>query len=179
MWGMMAAADVLEILDLLGKVGVRVWLDGGWGVDALVGEQTRPHDDLDVVIALADASAAIAALAESGFAISEDERPTRFVARDTRDRRVDFHTVVFDEEGGGTQYLQDGSPWRFPPEGFAGRWLVDGLPVACISPEVQVLCHVGYEPDDTDRHDMRLLGDRFCLILPSPYGDTKAPGHSW
>lgn len=166
---MMAAADVLDVLERLREAGVRVWLDGGWGVDALVQEQTRPHDDLDVVIALSDAAAAIGALVDSGYAISEEERPTRFVVRDSHDRRVDFHTVVFDEEGGGTQYLQDGSAWRYPPEGFAGRGSVGGQPVACISPAVQVLCHLGYEPDDTDRHDLQLLADRFGLRLPSPY----------
>src|SRR5919201_6639891 len=28
----------------------KVWLDRGWGLDALLGEQTRPHDDLDLAI---------------------------------------------------------------------------------------------------------------------------------
>jgi lincosamide nucleotidyltransferase A/C/D/E len=38
----MTAADVVEILGWLGAASVDVWLlDGGWGVDALVGEQTR------------------------------------------------------------------------------------------------------------------------------------------
>src|SRR5258708_7387144 len=27
-----------------------VWIDGGWGVDALLGHQTRKHDDLDVAV---------------------------------------------------------------------------------------------------------------------------------
>ena len=111
--------------------------------------------------------------------VTEDERPTRFVVRDARDRRVDFHTVVFDEEGGGTQYLQDGTPWRYPPEGFAGLGQIEGQPVTCISAAVQVLCHDGYEPDDTDRHDMQLLADRFGVILPGPYRETKAPGDAW
>ena len=34
----MTAADVLEIVDLLEGVGVESWVDGGWGVDALLGE---------------------------------------------------------------------------------------------------------------------------------------------
>ena len=171
---MMTAVDVLQILERLREAGIGVWLDGGWGVDALVGEQTRPHDDLDVVISLGDAPAAIAALAALGFAIADDERPTRFVARDSRDRRVDFHTVVFDEEGGGTQQLQDGSSWRYPPEGFAGLGRIEGRPVACLTAAVQVLCHIGYDPDDTDRHDMQLLADRFGLTLPSPYAGAPA-----
>ena len=44
----MTAADALEIVDLLERVGVEPWVDSGWGVDALLGEQTRPHEDLDL-----------------------------------------------------------------------------------------------------------------------------------
>src|SRR6266700_6998743 len=44
----MTAADVLEIVDLLERVGVEPWVNSGWGVDALLGEQTRPHEDLDL-----------------------------------------------------------------------------------------------------------------------------------
>jgi lincosamide nucleotidyltransferase A/C/D/E len=55
---MMTADDVLEVIDALEGAGVSVWIDGGWGIDALVGEQTRPHDDLDVVIRIEDAVAA-------------------------------------------------------------------------------------------------------------------------
>ncbi len=48
----MQSTDVLQIITWLETAGIPIWLDGGWGVDALVGRQTRPHDDLDVVIAL-------------------------------------------------------------------------------------------------------------------------------
>ena len=37
---MMDAQSVLSVVATLERVGVDVWLDGGWGVDALVGEQT-------------------------------------------------------------------------------------------------------------------------------------------
>jgi lincosamide nucleotidyltransferase A/C/D/E len=93
---MMDARGVLSVIATLEQAGVRVWLDGGWGVDALVGEQTRDHDDLDCVIALCDAPIARDTLAVCGFAVAIDEVPTRFVVRDPTDRRVDFHTVTFD-----------------------------------------------------------------------------------
>ena len=35
---MMSAQDVLQVVSALGGADVGVWLDGGWGVDALVGE---------------------------------------------------------------------------------------------------------------------------------------------
>lgn len=167
---MMDSQAVLEVVGALERAGVRVWLDGGWGVDALLGEQTRPHDDLDVVIALDDAPATQAALAGRGFGVSEEELPTRFVLRDRHDRRIDFHTVAFDAEGGGVQRLQDGSPWHYPPESFFGEGRVAGVAVPCLTAEVQVLAHLGYEPDATDRHDMRLLVERFGLKLPERYG---------
>jgi hypothetical protein len=46
----MTAADVVEILGWLRAASAEVWLDGGWGVDALVGEQTREHKDLDLIV---------------------------------------------------------------------------------------------------------------------------------
>ena len=42
---MMNADAVVEVLAALENASVQVWLDGGWGVDALLGEQTRGHTD--------------------------------------------------------------------------------------------------------------------------------------
>jgi hypothetical protein len=46
----MQVSDVLEVVYLLEASGIEVWLDGGWGVDALLGSETRPHVDLDIAI---------------------------------------------------------------------------------------------------------------------------------
>jgi lincosamide nucleotidyltransferase A/C/D/E len=166
---MMDARGVLSIVAALEQAGVRVWLDGGWGVDALVGEQTRDHDDLDCVIALADAPLARETLALLGFSVALDELPTRFVMRDRSDRRVDFHTVTFDAAGGATQQLQDGRLAPYPSQGFAGSGHVAGVHVACLTATVQSLHHLGYDPDEKDHHDMWLLADRFDIDLPAPY----------
>ena len=32
--------DLLKVLDLMEASGIQYWLDGGWGVDVLVGKQT-------------------------------------------------------------------------------------------------------------------------------------------
>src|SRR5207249_348914 len=39
----MSAADAFGLYELFEDNGIKVWLDGGWGVDALLGEQTREH----------------------------------------------------------------------------------------------------------------------------------------
>src|SRR5215212_8874194 len=96
-------------------------LVGRWvGIDALVGEQTREHDDLDCVIALCDAPIPRDALAALGFIVSLDELPTHFVVRDRCDRRIDFHTVTFDAIGAATQRLQNGTVAPYRAHGFTG-----------------------------------------------------------
>jgi len=46
----MRSAAVVAFCRGLRALGIEIWLDGGWGVDALLGEQTRPHKDLDIVV---------------------------------------------------------------------------------------------------------------------------------
>jgi lincosamide nucleotidyltransferase A/C/D/E len=166
---MMPAPGVHVILAAPREAAIPAWVDGGWGVDALLGEQTRAHTDLDLVIALEHAPAAMEALALSGFYLAEDELPTRFVLATSTDRHVDFHAVAFDTEGAGWQQLQDGRRFRYPPEGFQSVGLIGGEPVPCLSPAVQLSCHLGYEPDETDRADVGALAARFGLELPRPY----------
>ena len=72
-----------------------VWVHGGWGIDALLGEQTRAHDDLDVIIREDDVKALIRVTRELGFAMMTDELPQVFVVSDAGDRRIDFHPVRF------------------------------------------------------------------------------------
>ena len=163
---MMSAADVIEVVDTLEAAGVAVWVNGGWGIDALLCEQTRPHDDLDVVIRVADIEATLQALGELGFSMMTDERPQGFVVRDDADRRVDFHPVRFRSDGSEAQPMSDGPEWIYPAQGFSGSGSIGGRTVRCLSAEVQVLAHVDYEPDETDRRDMRLLRDRFGVVLP-------------
>jgi predicted N-acetyltransferase YhbS len=159
---------VLEILDLLEGSGVEVWVDGGWGVDALLGYESRAHDDLDVVVALERVGRIRAALGARGFVLVEEHLPVRFVLGHPRLGRVDFHTVSFDEAGGGVQPQPYGGTFRYPPEGFTFGRILDRR-VRCVSAEVQVLCHMGYEPGPKDAHDVLRLHRRFAVPLPPAY----------
>ncbi|HET9017595.1 MAG TPA: hypothetical protein VFN57_18485 [Thermomicrobiaceae bacterium] len=162
-----------EVLDRLERAGIRCWLDGGWGVDALVARQTRPHVDLDLVLAADDIDPAVAALADLDLAVAESDLPTRLVLAGDRGRAVDIHPVRFTAEGDGLQTLQDGRVFAYPVAGFQAVGYVDGRPSRCLSVDVQVLCHLGYPPDDTDRHDMHLLREAFGVDLPAPYADDS------
>ena len=71
----MRSVDVLEIVGRLENDGIRYWIDGGWGVDALLEEETRSHDDLDLVITRVQSGQAQAALSKLGCAHAREIVP--------------------------------------------------------------------------------------------------------
>ena len=152
---------------------MRGWVDGGWGVDALVGEATRSHADLDLVVVRDDRAAAEEALASVGYAVVADEAPARVVLERPGGGTVDVHLVEPDGGGGVRQALLDGSTFRYPPEALAGTGAIGGLAVRCLSAEGQLLTHAGYEPDEGDRSDIGLLRDRLGLAVPPPFGGAR------
>jgi lincosamide nucleotidyltransferase A/C/D/E len=163
----MRAADVIEVVGALEGSSVEVWVDGGWGVDALLEEQTREHDDLDVVVGVDHLPRLIVVLANLGYTEIRTwpDSPEVIVLRDADDRRVDVHPVRFDTDGNGVQKIEGGKEWTFPSAGFAGAGTVGGRSVRCLTPEVQILCHAGYELDADDIRDVKALQTRFGVEL--------------
>ena len=162
----MDSQSLLAVIDLLETDGIEVWLDGGWGVDALLGHQTRDHDDLDLVVERDYATRIIELLGGFGYSLVAGGPPKSFVMVDTLGRQVDVHPVAFNAEGGGVYELDDGTEWVYPPQGFAGRGSVNETPVRCLSPEVQVLVHAGYELTEKDYRELYLLRERFGVEPP-------------
>lgn len=159
----MTADDVLSVLTLLRRAGADVWIGGGWGIDALVGRQTRDHRDLDLMHRLDQEAEALSALAAAGFAETLDQRPVRFVVTDAAGREIDLHPLVFAADGSAAQASFDpGRPFRYPPSCF-GTGTIATHPVPCLSAEQQVHFHQGYEPAGRDLHDMALLREAFGI----------------
>ncbi len=46
--------DVISTYQGLSANDIQIWLTGGWGIDALLREQTRPHKDLDLIMLVDD-----------------------------------------------------------------------------------------------------------------------------
>jgi lincosamide nucleotidyltransferase A/C/D/E len=166
------ADDVLEVLERLDVAGVDWWIDGGWGVDALLGEETRPHDDLDLVVRREDLDRLIALLPEFRRA-ADDWWPARLVLRDPSGRQVDLHPLTFDARGDGWQELPDGRRDRYAAAGLQGRGRVGTRRVRCITPDLQLRHHEysSGSPDDVDWDDVRVLCERFGLAVPEAYRD--------
>ncbi|MEU6167211.1 nucleotidyltransferase domain-containing protein [Streptomyces tanashiensis] len=159
----MTAEDVLSVLALLQRVEADVWIGGGWGIDALIGEQSRHHRDLDLMYRHGQEAAAAAALSEAGFEESLSWRPIRFVVTAPGDREIDLHPLVFAEDGSAVQASPEPEhPFIYPSSCFV-TGTIGGETVPCLSAEQQVFFHQGYEPRDRDRHDMAQLRRAFGI----------------
>jgi lincosamide nucleotidyltransferase A/C/D/E len=160
--------DVRAVMAVLARAGIDAWVAGGWAVDAVLGEATRSHRDLDLAVRSVHLDAAIAVLTRMGYAPSLDLRPVRLVMEAAGGRSVDLHPVGFDQAGFGRQRGSSGRVYDYPPDGFAFG-TIGGDRVPCLSAELLVQFHLGYEPQDHDRHDMALLRDRLGVTVPDPY----------
>src|SRR5258708_15269652 len=92
---MFSADFVLDVLDCVPDAIV----DGGWGIDGLIGRIIGEHDALDLVILRARADAVEEALRPLGFTDRLDEPPARIVLSTPYDQRVDLHVVTPTERG--------------------------------------------------------------------------------
>jgi lincosamide nucleotidyltransferase A/C/D/E len=161
------AQDVIDVLAVLDDGGIRSTVEGGWGVDALLGEQHRDHSDLDLVIEDPQLAEAVAALALVGFVVIGDERPRRLRLADPHGRAIDLAPVVVDDDGQAWRSgrrVGEGEP-DYPADGFTYGW-IGGQKVSCVAPELQVARHQGYPLTDLDVADLVRLRDRFGVVLP-------------
>jgi lincosamide nucleotidyltransferase A/C/D/E len=152
----MPLEQMLAVLDAVRSVGCRFWLEGGWGVDALAGHQTRPHRDVDIDIDAVFEDAVLTALRELGYGIETDWRPNRVELGAPGRGWVDVHPLVIDDEGNGRQAALNGGWHEFPRSFFTVGRLGD-ISVPCVSVEAQRLFHSGYELREADLHDLAVL----------------------
>ncbi len=160
---MVRESDAVEIILLFRSKGIQIYLDGGWGVDALVGFESRCHNDIDIFIEKQDKECSIKLLKDTGYSetVMEYTTPEHTVWRDENARIIDFHIFSRNSEG---DFVFESE--TFPKEVFTGIGRIGHLEVDCITPEWQVRFHSGYKLDDNDIKDVLLLCDKFNLALP-------------
>jgi lincosamide nucleotidyltransferase A/C/D/E len=171
---MMMASDVLDFYIELERLGVTVWVDGGWGVDALIGMQTRSHQDLDVAIEQRNVAALLRLLETRGYREIklQQARPWNFVFGDEGGREIDIHVIVINDRGDGIYGPADNGE-IYPAASLTGMGSILGQSVKCISAEWSIKFHSGYELKEKDFRDVSALCDKFRIPLPEVFGKFK------
>ncbi len=166
----MTATDVIKFYTDLGKSGMGIWIDGGWGVDALLGKQTRLHADLDIVIEQKDLRKAVEMLEKQGYqnVPRDDTRPWNFVLGDKKGHEIDFHVIVIDNAGNGI-YGPPEKGEMYPAGALVGLGRIKKHPVKCIAPEYMVKFHTGYKPRESDYQGIDALCKKYGIALPEEY----------
>jgi lincosamide nucleotidyltransferase A/C/D/E len=170
---MIKAEEVVLICQLLETAGIPVWLTGGWGIDALLGEQTRPHKDLDVIMLVDDVVRTRELLGRQGYVLKElwcenrwaldadgVETATALVLRDPSGRELDAHAMRLDSQGNGIP-AWDAEGLAFCERDLAGEGMIAGFPVHCLAPATQMRLHTGYRLPDEQVRDVHRLRERF------------------
>ena len=162
----MTAEQALTVYELLDAPGVRCWVMGGWGVDALLGRVTRVHKDLDLLVHRADLARYADITRSGGFdrklQWSENRRlevngvtyDSAFVDAHPDGREIDVHVV--DVHHGEVVQFHDG-PWPLPSDALSGRGTLAGRHVRCASLAAQLAMHSCYDLPEKHREDVELL----------------------
>jgi lincosamide nucleotidyltransferase A/C/D/E len=149
-------------------IGIDVWIDGGWAVDALLGEETRPHKDIDIVIQKKDVLRLCRLLKVKGYKEikRDDSSEWNFVLGDDEGRLVDVHVIVFDDKKDGI-YGPKKRGEMYTAASLRGKGVINGVEVRCISAEYLVKFHTGYELKEKDYRDVLALCEKFGIDCPS------------
>ena len=169
---------MVELYEFFRSRGLDVVIDGGWGVDALLGYQSRPHSDLDIAIQHEQVPLLRELLA--GLAFVPVDRPDatewNFVLGDAAGRQIDVHSFTFEPPLDLTEVDPSSVPDDKPVSGvdylrrsLYGSGMIAGTVVRCVSPEYMVLFHTGYPVDEDDFRDTSALCAKFGIALPVEY----------
>ena len=162
----MTAEMVHWFLDLFDELGITVWIDGGWGVDALLGKCTREHQDLDIMISWEDSAILTETLFKRGFVDihTDDHKDRNFVMGHRSHGMIDFHVIDRTEDGGAV-YGPGDIDWVITESELNAVGFIGGREVRCLSVDYQVRSHFGYTLQDTDFADMRALREKYGVVL--------------
>ncbi len=160
---MVEECNAVKIISLFRSKGIQIYLDGGWGVDALVGFESRVHNDIDIFIEQRNKERAIKLLKNNGYTETVMEYTTldHTVWQDDKEKIIDLH--IFSRNNNGDLVFEGDT---FPKEAFSGKGRIGNLEVDCITPEWQVRFHSGYQLDDNDLKDILMLCNKFDLAVP-------------
>lgn len=172
----MTKEEAIYLYQLLHANMIPTWIIGGWGIDGLLGEQTRMHKDLDILVLVDDVVRLLTLLEREGYRFAylwEENRfvqnrqgittATAFVWRDDAEREIDAHVMWMDDQGNGIPAWIVEEGFQFQHKDLAAQGVIAGVEVQCISPHMQLICHTGYELPEAQQKDIERIHAKFGI----------------
>lgn len=153
-------SSFLMIVDMLTELDIRYWIEGGWGIDVLLGKQTREHRDIDIDFDADFESLLINRLESLGYQITLDLRPVRAELYHPEHGHIDIHPFIISLSGDMRQANPDGG-WFDLEANWFSESVFEGRVIPCVSVEGQRLFHSGYTLREIDQSDLKRLNDAF------------------
>jgi hypothetical protein len=116
---------IRELVELLAAESIPVWLRGGWAIDFLLGEITRPHEDIDLFAWVSRGDDLAACLVRAEF--QETHGPPPNTQRNFRKDGETFHIVLLGRTSEGKLVTPGG---RWAPANSQEEWPDDMLDAA-------------------------------------------------
>ena len=163
---MVSITDAKQIIRLATDAIIQVFHDCRWLVPALIlYERTRLHV-IEFLLEKKYYHKFIQIIKNNGFYEIKMEYTTtnHTVWEDLKKRIIDLHCFEYTKNG---EILYEGD--CFPSEIFSGIGKIEEIEVSCIEPYSQLLFHLGYDYDENDMHDVKLLCEVFHMELPEEY----------
>lgn len=166
----MTSDKVLDLYEWFQSNDITVWIDGGWCVDALLGVQTRKHDDLDIAVSRANNQKLRELLENNGYKEEkrDDSCEYNYVMKNEHGQLIDIHVFEYNGRGENTY----GVPYPFGS--LTGEGKIENQSVNCVSPKWMFKFKLwandtSYEIREKDVIDAQALSERFGYKLPEKY----------
>jgi len=179
----MTARNLLKIRSELNELGIDIWIDGGWGIDALLGKETRNHKDIDFIADKKFYKQIREYFTKKGYVVSTEEPDERWhFIMDGPEGELDVMLVGFLEEGGATYEPVGVDVEAFPAFAFEGRGSIKGVDVRCVSAKYRMLCltkafgvveRTGYVFSEKDYNDLKAISEKFSIPMPEEFEKAK------
>ncbi len=156
--------EVIDLYTELEAAELPIWIDGGWAIDALLGEQTRPHEDLDIAIEKTHLNNIKDYLESRGYKEVKSDYKNKWdlVLADHANREIEIHSFTKDENG----VVIDQPYWDgYSHNSLTGTGTIEGYTVRCVSLEQLIKTHnpLKRAMKETDYVDMEALRKKFGL----------------
>lgn len=139
----MKSKYVIDLYTKLESLGIKIWIDGGWAVDALLGKTTRNHSDLDIAVEAKNLEKMRNYLENLGYMELErdEDKKWDFVLTDNKGHEIDVHSFSFNDNG---DVIEEKNEWAgYRKNSLSGKGTINRVAVRCVNLEHLLRTHDG------------------------------------